>query len=308
MMRQSAKQNSIHPEEPGGRSRRGWLPAVLALGCIGFVVMGVSSFHLSATTVDLQGQTLRAGLISAGIQEPVGDFSKFSHTQTHAALPCLICHRRENNSPRPGLPGHTPCAGCHTQRFADSGSPICTICHTNTASGAVKAFPQLKSFNMRFDHALHMRGAARPAAGCATCHQPERRGVSLSIPAGVNAHATCYQCHTPRAQSPGGSDISSCSTCHSAGGYARTNKWANAYKVNFSHARHDTRQRLSCTDCHNVRAGMPQSRQVSAPQPLMHHATARAESCATCHNNRRAFGIEDFGDCKRCHQSAHFYF
>jgi c(7)-type cytochrome triheme protein len=308
-MPETSTQNPIPAHKPRALRWRRWLSlAILAFGCIGFGVMCFSNLHISALPAEPQERFSRAGFNFTEPQESGGDFSKFSHTQTHAALPCLLCHRRENNNPRPSLPGHTPCAGCHTQRFTDSRSPICTICHTDVASGAVKAFPQLKSFNMRFDHALHMTGAARPAAGCATCHQPERRGVSLSIPAGLNAHATCYQCHVPRAQSPSGSDISSCSTCHSAGGYVRTTTQANAYRVNFSHARHGGRQGLSCNDCHNIRAGMQQARQVTAPQSLMHHARERAQSCATCHNNRRAFGIENFGDCKRCHQGGHFYF
>jgi len=308
-MAETSTQNPIPPNEPRAlRWRHRLALVVLAFGCIGFVVMSVSNFHVSALPAESQERFLQAEFISAETQEPGEDFSKFSHTQTHAALPCLLCHRRESNSVRPSLPGHMPCAGCHTQRFTDSRSPICTICHTDAASGAVKAFPQMKSFNMRFDHALHTTGAARPAAGCATCHQMERRGVALSIPAGFNAHATCYQCHAPRAQSPSGSDISSCSTCHSQGPYARTKAWATAYKVNFSHARHGQRQKLSCNDCHNVRAGVSQARQVTAPQPLMHHASAQALSCMTCHNNKRAFGIENFGDCKRCHQASHFYF
>lgn len=308
-MPETSAQNSIPRDEPRAFRRRRWLSlAVLAFGCIGFAVMGFSNFHASALPAESQERFSRAGFTFTESQESGVDFSTFFHTQTHAALPCLLCHRRENNSSRPTLPGHMPCAGCHTQRFTDSRSPICTICHTDVAAGAVKAFPRLKSFNMRFDHALHMTGLARPSAGCATCHQPERRGVSLSIPAGLNAHTTCYQCHAPRAQSSAGRDISSCSTCHSAGGYVRTTTQANAYRVNFSHARHDGRQRLSCTDCHNIRAGMQQARQVTAPQPLMHHARERAQSCATCHNNRRAFGIENFGDCKRCHQGGHFYF
>jgi c(7)-type cytochrome triheme protein len=309
-MAETSTQNPIPLNEPRCQCwRRRLSLAVLVFGCIGFVVMCVSNFHVSALSVESPERFARAGFISTETQEPGGDFSKFSHTQTHAALPCLLCHRRQNNSTRPSLPGHMPCAGCHTQRFTDSRSPICTICHTDAASGAVKAFPQLKSFNMRFDHALHMTGAARPAAGCATCHQMERRGVALSIPAGLNAHATCYQCHTPGAQAATmARDISSCSTCHSQGPYARTNTWANAYKVNFSHARHGQRQGLSCKDCHNIRAGIPQARQVTAPQPLMHHASAQAQSCMTCHNNKRAFGIENFGDCKRCHQASHFYF
>jgi hypothetical protein len=35
---------------------------------------------------------------------------------------------------------------------------------------------------------------------------------------------------------------------------------------------------------------MPQRRQVTAPQPLNHHASGRGRSCMTCHDGTRAFG------------------
>jgi len=38
----------------------------------------------------------------------------------------------------------------------------------------------------------------------------------------------------------------------------------------FSHTQHSGRQRLSCADCHNYSAGLPQKRQVSSPRPLEH--------------------------------------
>ena len=236
------------------------------------------------------------------------DFSKFTHTNPqHARLPCLLCHQRNDNSPRPvRSTGHTPCSGCHTQQFADASSPICTVCHADPRSAAVKPFPSLHSFNMTFDHAKHSRGGARPASTCAACHRPEGRGVALSIPAGVGAHTNCFRCHTPNAQS-GGQDISSCNTCHRLGGYRRTPESAPAFRVNFSHAAH-TRKALSCAECHTVRAGAGQGRQVSTPQPLMHHASARAQSCMSCHNDKRAFGGDDFSDCKRCHQGSAWHF
>src|SRR5437868_4844103 len=63
------------------------------------------------------------------------DYSHFTHTNAyHSRMPCLLCHRRDTNATRIGFPGrsgHTPCIGCHTLQFGDSGSPICTICHTN---------------------------------------------------------------------------------------------------------------------------------------------------------------------------------
>ena len=240
------------------------------------------------------------------MQFPEGlDYGKFQHSsRNHSRLPCLLCHRRDSNSPvpkRPGGSGHLPCAGCHAQQFSNSESPICTICHTDVKSGALKAFPHLQSFRMKFDHSRHL---AMGSVSCATCHRPARAGVSMSIPSGFNAHATCYRCHTPRAQS-GGRDISSCGTCHQLGGYARTPELMPAFRVSFSHAKH---LKVTCNECHQVKAGMPQRRQVSTPEPLNHHATGRAQSCMTCHDGKRAFGGDDFSSCKRCHTGAAWRF
>ena len=290
------------------RARR-WLSlAVLVLGLCGFISTIVFGSRASATSVESNDQAVIAGLNPASVQGAAGDFSKFSHTHpAHARLTCLLCHRRESNAPQPRLPGHTPCAGCHAQEFANSSSPICTICHTDVGSGAVKNFPPLRSFNVRFDHAQHT-GIRPTQQGCTSCHRPERRGVALSIPAGLSAHSTCYQCHQPRAQSRSGNDISSCSTCHAPGRHARTPETARAFRVNFSHSEHGPRQKLGCADCHNIRAGAAQGRQVTAPTALMHHAAPRAQSCMTCHNDRRAFGIADFANCKRCHEGTTFRF
>lgn len=278
--------------EPHRTSARRWLQLVIvAIGCAGAVWMLVLDARARAVTA-----------------ETPKDFSKFTHENAaHARLPCLLCHKRENNSPQPKLPGHLPCAGCHTQEFANAGSPICTICHTNTQTGAVKSFPSLKSFAVQFDHAQHT-GAGRTRMGCATCHRPEKRGVALSIPARLGAHSTCFQCHAPRATSRDGDDISSCSTCHNLGRLSRTPEIAKAYQVNFSHAEHGARQSLGCSDCHSVRAGLAQSRQVTAPLPGMHKVSARAQSCASCHNDKRAFGIQNFQNCRRCHEGQTFRF
>ena len=226
------------------------------------------------------------------------DMSRFRHDNpNHSRLPCLLCHRRDSNAARPTLPGrdqHTPCIGCHAQQFAGSEGPICTICHTDAKTGAMKSFPGLRSFRASFDHARHlnMRGLS-----CATCHRPLRGGVALSIPAGFSAHNTCFRCHGPDARS-GEREIASCSTCHQLGGYSRTPVTAAAFRVGFSHAKH---QKSTCSVCHQVRAGMPQRRQVTAPQPLNHHASGRGTSCMTCHNGKRAFGGDDFSVCTRCH-------
>jgi len=243
--------------------------------------------------------------VSAQTQAGNIDFSKFKHDNAnHARLPCLLCHRRETNEARPVMPGasnHAPCAGCHAQEFTNSASPVCKICHTDAQSGALKSFPRLSSFGIRFEHARHSNLGR---ANCATCHRPMRGGVALTIPTGFSAHTTCYACHDGRAQSDG-RDISSCGTCHKLGAGRSASTRAAAFRVGFSHAKHDRTVGLNCTECHKVRAGQDQ---VSAPQPLNHHASARAFSCMSCHNGTRAFGGDDFSVCKRCHTGAVWQF
>ena len=237
-----------------------------------------------------------------------GDYSRFRHNgANHARLPCLLCHRRESNAVRPTMPGssnHLPCAGCHVKQFADSTNAICTICHSNAQSGALKPFPRLSSFNMRFDHARHTRMGG---VGCSTCHRSSRGGVAMTIPAGFNAHVTCYQCHGPQAKS-GDKQISSCEVCHELGRRVRTPEMAPAFRVGFSHAKHNTDEGLGCNDCHRLRVGVAQRFQVSAPQPLNHHASPNALSCMSCHNGKRTFGGDDFSACKRCHSKETWHF
>lgn len=229
------------------------------------------------------------------------DYSRFRHAnESHSRLPCLLCHRRDDGSTRirfPGKPDHLPCAGCHVQQFADNTGPMCTICHTNPQTGAMKGFPRLKSFNVKFDHGRHLR-----QTNCATCHKPTRRGVAFSMPAGGAAHATCFQCHT--AATP----LSSCDTCHSPGRPVRASEWAKAYNANFSHQEHLTRGKTNCTSCHSVLAGQPRGRQVTSPAVSMHFARAGSNSCGNCHNSKRAFGISDFSNCRKCHEGKTFRF
>ena len=300
-MREISERYLLTDTPCAARVRRRVSVAVVIVACLGFALTLLLGARASASPTEAESSTVEAAPAVQG-----GDYSKFPHSAgEHARLPCLLCHRREDNSPRPiRSVGHTPCAGCHAQQFADASSPICTICHANPQSSAVKPFPALRSFNVRFDHATHTRGGAR--SNCAACHKPARRGVALSIPAGFAAHTTCFQCHAPRVQVEG-RDISSCGTCHNLGGYRRTPESAPAYRVGFSHIEH-TRRNLSCDDCHTVKAGAAQGRQVASPQPLMHHAAPRARSCMSCHNDKRAFGGDDFSDCKRCHTGNAWHF
>jgi len=229
------------------------------------------------------------------------DYSQFDHSsQAHTRMPCLLCHQRNTNATQisfPGSGGHTPCIGCHQQQFsAGSGAPICTICHTDAEKGAMKGFSSLRSFGRQFSHSSHLR------VSCSVCHKQSQRGVALSIPSGANAHATCFSCHTASSSN----EMASCSACHQPGQLVRTSENVRAFRVSFSHARH-TREGLNCASCHNVRAGTT-GRQVSAPLTAMHHAPAGAASCAACHNGKRAFGANDFQNCKRCHQGNTFAF
>ena len=102
-------------------------------------------------------------------------------------------------------------------------------------------------------------------------------------------------------QSPATENISSCGVCHQPGRHVRMRETAAAFRVGFSHAKHDRSEGLTCNECHRVRAGVARRLQVSAPQPLNHHASPGAFSCMSCHNGKRAFGGDDFSVCKRCH-------
>lgn len=238
------------------------------------------------------------------------DFSKFSHSSArHVSLRCADCHARRDNAAEPTLPGHKACTNCHLAQFTTPNVPLCSICHTSLDSQnpPVKAFPQSfkERFNMKFDHAQHSRGAARPDKFCASCHAPARRGVALTMLSGIPAHNVCFTCHKPGAES-GGRDIASCQTCHALAAYAKASPNARAYQASFSHADHGPRQRLDCENCHNITAGAPLNRQVSSTATAQHFPSARASTCATCHNGKRAFGDTDFGDCKRCHKGRDF--
>ncbi len=231
------------------------------------------------------------------------DYSKFSHSvPEHLEINCDSCHRREGNSLSLKFPGHDSCVGCHLNEFTNPESGICVMCHDDlqTVPATMKSFPARfnEGFNMKFDHAAHLSGAGRPAAGCAACHLPQ--GAAKTIPVGINAHATCYACHTPE------SNIGSCNVCHDLAPYRRTQAARTVFKAVFSHADHTARQGVNCSDCHTVKAGAPQTRQVSMPVAVQHFSSGGAVSCRACHNDVRAFGEKDFANCARCHSGSGF--
>ena len=246
-------------------------------------------------------------------QGPETDYSKFLHNSgRHRTLACTSCHERTDNSATPRFPGHKACTDCHRGQFTTPAIPMCVICHTDTKSNnpPLRSFPASfnEPFNVKFDHAQHNTGAARPQGGCVSCHNsPVNRRAGLSIPANLAAHNNCYTCHTPTSRSNAGREIASCGVCHDQKPYRPTSTNARSYRYAFSHADHGTRQRLACADCHKLTAGASQTRQVSSTNPAQHFNTTRGQTCATCHTGKRTFGGDlGFSDCKRCHSGPTF--
>jgi len=250
---------------------------------------------------------------AASMQGPTPDYSIFRHNSSrHATIACASCHQRRDNSATPHFPGHKACTECHLAQFVTPNGAMCSICHSdvNSANPPLKAFPAKfnENFNVKFDHAQHMNGSARPANGCAACHtRAGGRAAALGIPAGIAAHNQCYTCHTPSSQTQSGRELASCGVCHAQQPFARTTTNARSFRYAFSHAKHSPAQRLVCADCHTITGGLPQSRQVSSPAPLEHFASARGKTCLSCHNGARSFGGDlAFKDCRRCHTGGTF--
>jgi c(7)-type cytochrome triheme protein len=290
-----------------------WLTSlgVLCLLCVSVVSLARTS--LATDTQIRQRSRGELTAFSVLLQGPDLDYSTFKHTSArHASLACDACHQRTDNSATPRFPGHKACTGCHLAQFVTPNVPLCAVCHTdvNSRQPPLKPFPAKfnESFNLKFDHSQHMTGSARPQSGCAACHtRLGGRAAALTIPAGIAAHNQCYSCHTPNSKSQAGKEIASCGVCHDEKSYARTRTNARSFGFAFSHAKHGPSQRLDCADCHQLRAGAPQARQVSSPLAAEHFAATRGQTCLSCHNGKRSFGGDlNFRDCRRCHTSASF--
>ncbi len=286
----------------GSRSKNS-LKAVLVFGAV--IAFAVSCIQQSAK--------IPVRLTASETPEPLAikasdkTFEKFSHTiPEHKEFECASCHQREGKSLDLEFAAHDSCIGCHLNQFTDRelmdrDKIMCSICHDNLQASppTMKSFPVKfrEGFNMKFDHADHDNGAGRPPAGCASCHASA--GAGRSIPVGFQAHNNCYTCHTAE------SDIgSSCSTCHELAPYNRTSPARTAFRGAFSHNDHGG---VGCADCHTVRPGAPQGRQVSNITVSQH--CGGSNNCATCHNGARAFGDGNFADitsCSRCHGGASF--
>ena len=282
-----------------GRRRR----VVFLVACAGIIL------HFAGPVRSNIANGPTARMTSAG-----EDFARFSHTSdNHSRQSCGACHVRKDNSPMPGFPGHKACTNCHLAQFVTPAVPMCNICHSSLSGGnpPLRQFPSKfkESFNAKFDHVQHNSGNARPSSGCAACHNASlRRGTAMTIPVGISTHTNCYQCHTPGKTTSSGRDIGGCGTCHASATYRRTPTTTVAFNANFKHNAHGARQRLDCSDCHSLKAGLSQSRQVTSPRTAQHFPSAREFSCATCHNDRRSFGEAKYDNCARCHAGTTFKF
>lgn len=305
---------------------RGVRLAVLALAVAGFSLYNVGT--LSASYQSVKRNWLRRSH-SNSIAKPAtnndlrapeaapqgGDYATFKHTSArHAGLGCTSCHQRSDNSPNSRFPGHSACQSCHLNQFLTPSSPMCIICHSdaNGPKPPMKAFPATfkETFNVKFDHAQHMTGSAKPkSGGCGNCHnRPVSRGAALSIPAGLSAHSQCYVCHSPNSKTGGGREMASCGVCHATQKYIRVSTGSRAFRQAFSHAQHGPRQRLECTSCHTLTPGAVVGRQVSSPRSAQHFSPG-GRSCGACHDGTPTFGGDlGFKDCRRCHTGTSFRF
>ena len=222
-------------------------------------------------------------------------FKEFSHNiPQHKEFECRSCHRREGGKTGLEFAGHDSCVGCHISQFTNpEQQTMCIICHAdmNASPPTMQELPTKfrEGFNMKFVHASHISGEGRPPEGCASCHEPA--GAGKTIPIGVQAHTTCYTCHTPE------SNIGSCNVCHELAPYRRTPPGRYVFRAVFSHREHSGAQGLSCNDCHSVRAGAEGS-QVTNIAAQEH--TGPGNNCASCHNGSRAFGGNDLTNMTTC--------
>ncbi len=273
-------------------SSRQMLKAVLVVVCA--ALFAASCIQQAAKTP----VTLTSAETPDPIPQRVSDktFKSFSHSiPEHIQFACNTCHQRETRGVKSEFGGHESCIGCHLNQFIDEEQMMCAICHTDTKGQdpPVKAFPAkfIEGFNMKFDHAAHIS-----ISNCDDCHKSSGRGKS--IPVGFEAHANCYGCHTVENKPASGQ----CNVCHQLAPYNRTTQSEYNFKAIFSHADH-TGKGITCNDCHNVVAGVPNSRQVTNIQ-ILEHRTSPGNNCLQCHNGRRAFTGNnplDARSCARCH-------
>ncbi len=68
--------------------------------------------------------------------------------------------------------------------------------------------------------------------------------------------------------------------------------------VLFSHERHVTAHDIKCTGCHYRIFQM-----AKGSYKMNMEKITKGEFCGMCHDGRKAFGVQDKNNCKRCHIS-----
>lgn len=219
--------------------------------------------------------------------------SNFDHAK-HSGVNCSSCHNpvgSGNKMSEITVAMHggqaNSCATCHNEQKAFGANDFsdCRRCHQEVGGAT--------NFGVKFNHAAHAK------TNCATCHKSSGNGA-FSAPEGEAAHSTCFQCHSPN-KDRGSFTSSKCFQCHQIGGTNDISSPPVTTAGKFSHTKHKD---LNCSSCHTTSKGG----QINAPVVLMHKAPKTGINCATCHNNQRAFGGEDFTNCKRCHTGGNFKF
>ena len=280
------------------------------------VLLVLGALLVFAASCLQQTQKLPVAITASETPEPIAvsvsqkTFESFSHNiPEHKQFECASCHRREGGVTDLEFAGHNSCVGCHLNQFTDrelmnKEKQMCSICHDDLRSNppTMLKFPTrfIEGFNMKFSHADHDNGKGRPPEGCSSCHESAGRG--MSIPVGLQAHMNCYTCHTAE------SKIGSCNVCHELAPYNRTSPGRYVFKAVFSHADHSARQGVSCNECHGIRPGASQGRQVTNIAAEQHNCGS-VNNCNSCHNGSRAFSGNDFlniASCARCHTGSGF--
>src|SRR5215204_2319462 len=89
----------------GGENIRRLKAAALIAGCLAFVAVIVFGSGDENAAGDPEASTYTENTETAA-----QNFSQFQHSNpTHNRMPCLLCHKREDNSAALKLPGHISC-------------------------------------------------------------------------------------------------------------------------------------------------------------------------------------------------------
>ena len=245
------------------------------------------------------GVAKRESLASTFQQPPTG--GRFNHQSSkHSQIKCDQCHARRADAVKPVMPGHRACISCHIKEFTSTQFGICANCHEGIKAVQPKVleFPERQTFGTEFSHKTHatyVSGERR--ADCASCHAAA--GARETYP----AHRECYVCHKAPELVKAGEKVggASCGECHTLKGNKNPpSVMSRAYNFRFTHQVHAEREKINCTECHDVLGIGAQTAQVSIPQ-VKQHLGAGFHSCGACHNGRRAFSGDAQGNCARCH-------